>query len=288
MELRELEMFLALVETMHFGRAADRLGCTQPALSRGIRKLEEDLDTQLFVRDSRNVRLTPAGERFREGAADVVDRAGRARRAAQEGASAYVERLVLGVCLCGQHDRIGELIAAYRVEADDAPVSLVSVSEPEIPTALAEGTVHALVAVEWAFPAGCQRRPLLETALEVVLPESNPLSDQELITPRDLDGAEVVLPSRREHPMIAEYFREFCLEHGIKPRTVVEADTLAQVMGVVAGQAALAIMPLPSGYILPRAVVRPLSIHYPLRYLLGWRRSTPLTARLEAALRRLG
>jgi DNA-binding transcriptional LysR family regulator len=60
-ELRELRSFGALVEELHFGRAADRLGVTPSTLSRRIATLESSLDVALFVRTSRRVALTDAG-----------------------------------------------------------------------------------------------------------------------------------------------------------------------------------------------------------------------------------
>jgi DNA-binding transcriptional LysR family regulator len=66
MELRHLRYFVAVGEEEHFGRAADRLHVVQPALTRQIRQLEEELGCALFERLKRGVRLTPAGESFLE------------------------------------------------------------------------------------------------------------------------------------------------------------------------------------------------------------------------------
>ena len=62
MELRQLRHFLALAEEIHFGRAADRLCISQPALSASIQKLEDDFQVRLFERDNKSVRITLPGE----------------------------------------------------------------------------------------------------------------------------------------------------------------------------------------------------------------------------------
>lgn len=65
-ELREIRVFLALAEELHFGRTAERLGVTQSRVSQSLRQLERKLGTQLLYRTSRRVSLTPFGERFLE------------------------------------------------------------------------------------------------------------------------------------------------------------------------------------------------------------------------------
>jgi DNA-binding transcriptional LysR family regulator len=73
LDLRQLDAFVAVAEELHFGRAAARIRIAQSPLSRIIQKLESELGTQLFVRNNRNVRLTPAGEALLDGARDLLD-----------------------------------------------------------------------------------------------------------------------------------------------------------------------------------------------------------------------
>ena len=66
MEFRQLQYFLGVANELHFSKAAEKLFIAQPALSRQIQALEENLGVLLFERDKRNVKLTPAGEYLRE------------------------------------------------------------------------------------------------------------------------------------------------------------------------------------------------------------------------------
>ncbi|RKN50519.1 LysR family transcriptional regulator [Micromonospora endolithica] len=70
--LHQLRLFLVLAEELHFGRAAQRLFLSQPALSQQIRALEDRLDVELLHRSSRQVRLTPAGQALIPRARDSV------------------------------------------------------------------------------------------------------------------------------------------------------------------------------------------------------------------------
>jgi DNA-binding transcriptional LysR family regulator len=86
-ETRELLHFVAVAEELHFGRAAQRLGITQPPLSRTVKRLERRLGTVLFTRTSRHVALTSAGVALLDGARAALQAmtaaAHRAQRAGQ-------------------------------------------------------------------------------------------------------------------------------------------------------------------------------------------------------------
>jgi DNA-binding transcriptional LysR family regulator len=87
-ELRDLRAFEALAAELHFGRAAVRLGVSQPTLSRHVRRLEHELGVVLAHRTSRTVRLTDAGRELAAalpGALRQLERALEATRAAAEG-----------------------------------------------------------------------------------------------------------------------------------------------------------------------------------------------------------
>src|SRR5215216_6005947 len=99
MELRHLRYFVAVATELHFGRAAERLFISQPALSQQIRSLEGELGLKLLERNRRGVRLTPEGEAFLADARAVVQQADRATDVARALAEGATGRLRLSYVL---------------------------------------------------------------------------------------------------------------------------------------------------------------------------------------------
>ncbi|WP_344527415.1 LysR family transcriptional regulator [Streptomyces albiaxialis] len=124
LETRELEYFLALADELHFGRAAVRLSIAQPALSKAIRRTESRLGVSLFVRDSRHVELTPAGEALREHGRHALNAVAaavqRTRRAAEP-----QDHLRLVLKPGGDAGLLSGLLAAYADRPDARRVDLL-------------------------------------------------------------------------------------------------------------------------------------------------------------------
>lgn len=96
MDLRQLRYFIAVAEELHFGRAAARLFISQPALSFDIKKLEEQLGTQLLLRNNKSVKLTGAGQVLLVEARNLLLQAEKVKRLTQLSAEGDVGQLRVG------------------------------------------------------------------------------------------------------------------------------------------------------------------------------------------------
>src|SRR6266496_4116060 len=124
-ELRHLRYFVAVAEELNFSRAARRLRMAQPPLSVAIRQLEQELGADLFLRTSREVKLTEAGRALLDGARRTLAEADRAMTAARRAASGELGALHVAFSwsarfetlpLLGQADRKSTRLNSSHVE----------------------------------------------------------------------------------------------------------------------------------------------------------------------------
>src|SRR3546814_8992803 len=107
MDLRQLNHFLAVAEELHFGRAAERLGMTQPPLSQSIMALERELGAPLFTRTKRQVALTPFGRQWLEHVRPAVGAVADLAAAARRLRAGTVGRLALSFVSSADYSQIG-------------------------------------------------------------------------------------------------------------------------------------------------------------------------------------
>jgi DNA-binding transcriptional LysR family regulator len=203
LDLRKLRYFVAVADRLHFGRAAEELHIAQPALSRQIRALEQDLGTPLLIRDSHGVVLTEAGRQLLTDAGPLLASAQAVRRRVTVAARGS-QRLMVGF-------RAGIAVTpAVRLFAERHPDVLVDVQR-------IEWDDQAPMLLDGRIDVGYVRLPIDEAGLRVtplyteprvaVLPAGHRLAGKDQVTEADLDGEPLVWPAgpatqptRRPHP----------------------------------------------------------------------------------------
>jgi DNA-binding transcriptional LysR family regulator len=194
-DLRLLESFVVLASELHFGRAAERLAFAQPALSQQIRRLEAQLGSALFLRDTRRVELTAAGTAFLPHAHASLAAAVDARAAVTATERAVGGRLPLSVnsdALDYSRDVLQAFIAAHP----DVHLDVTLRFDDESPDALARHTVDA--SILWSDdgpPAGFEDTSGLLAApgAGIAMKATHPLAMQPLVDVDQLEGQRLVM-----------------------------------------------------------------------------------------------
>ena len=161
MEMHQVRYFLAVCETLNFTRAAERCNVTQPALSRAIQKLEEELGGQLFRRERSLTHLTDLGHLMRPQLEKVVMGEKAAKAAAREFLKLDDAPLKLGImCTIGPLRGIG-FLADFRARHPGIAVTLKEGVPTELSEMLMSGDLDvAIMAQEKPFDERFDRRPL--------------------------------------------------------------------------------------------------------------------------------
>jgi DNA-binding transcriptional LysR family regulator len=188
LETRELEYFLAVADELHFGRAAVRLSIAQPALSKAIRRIENRLGVTLFVRSSRRVELTPAGQALREHGRHALNAVSAAVRTAQRADDAQSHlRLVLKPG--GDAGLLSGILAQYAHDPDARRVDILFSGPLDRADFLHDGRADVgLLYRPLDDLDGLDYEPLLTEGRVVVVPAGHRLAGRESVRLSDLAG----------------------------------------------------------------------------------------------------
>ena len=243
---RLLEQFLVVADEKHFGRAAERLGISQPPLSQSIQRLERGLGVRLFERGSGGVSLTTAGEAFRVDVPRLL--------AAQSAAIERVRRVASGldgdvrvgyVSILSHHYLPGLLRAA----AEELPGLRIHLHQDSA-AALAEMVRSGELDLGFLRDPSNLSAELVseEFAVERIaaaLPIDHPLATAGEINLDDLQDEEFVLPDAAALPALAQQVQLACHEAGFTPHSRAVSDDLSGLFGYVASGLCVSLLPEP-------------------------------------------
>ncbi len=144
-ELRELRIFLALAEELHFGRTAERLHISQPGVSEAVRSLEARIGARLVERTSRRVSLTLTGEELRSNLIPALAAVDRALAQASDHAASVAGRLRIGFTSTTDGPPLHRLIDVFQSRHPGCQVTLLEVDSGDPYAAVRRGDVDVLV-----------------------------------------------------------------------------------------------------------------------------------------------
>jgi DNA-binding transcriptional LysR family regulator len=148
MELRHLRYFVTVAELLNFTKAAAKLRVAQPAFSRQIRDLEEELGVSLLERNSRFVRLTEAGKAFATEACAVLQHAEAAAQTARAFAKSNLGHLNLGYAPSLTVEVLAQALRSFEKVCPRVRVTIQDLSIREMINGLREGRLDAALTVE--------------------------------------------------------------------------------------------------------------------------------------------
>jgi DNA-binding transcriptional LysR family regulator len=230
--VRHLRFFVVLSETRHYGKAASRLGITQPPLSQGIQRLEQHLGARLFDRNARGVRITDAGSMLLPKARAVLAACEELR--AEAGVAARPRRLTMGVA-----PDLGPVgLAAIRAAAGTSPVEPSVVPSVLAVERVATGQLDLAVVHHPGVVDGTVAGPVVRIAPRLLLERDHPLARaRRAVALRDLDLPLATLP-RWHQPAAHDQLVDTVQRVGHSGLTV-QVESLAEAHALVVSGSAV-------------------------------------------------
>ncbi len=274
MTLIELKFVLAVAQERNFRRAADKCFVTQPALSLGIKKLEEELGVSIFERNRNEVTPTAIGEQIIAQANIVLEQAGKIKALAKLGNDPLNGPFKLGMIHSVGPYLLPEMIPPLVNAAPLMPLEVEENITSTLELQLKNGVIDAAVIALPFNSAGIETMPLYDEVFNVVVPAHHPWAQRSSIAPEELSQEKVLLLNTGH--CFSNQVTQACPELSRKGE-VLQGNSLETIRNMVASNLGITVLPAMATaerYQNPLIRVIPFSHPAPSRRIaLAWRKS---------------
>lgn len=259
MELRHLRYFIALAGSLNFTRAAERVHVTQSTLSHQIRQLEDELGKPLFERAGKRVMLTEAGDQFLHYAQRALQEIDQGLGALRQNTLELTGHLRIGSTHTFNLSFIPDCIASFQQRYPGIRISVEELAADTIVQRLHDRQLDIGIAYRPAEPLELQFEPLYNEEMVLVVGPAHPLARRKRVRMVELHGqAMVLLPRSFTTRLMLDECFQAC---GAEPHVLVEMNTLAPMMDVVAKTSLAAIVTV--GAVPPGSALRVVRLESP-------------------------
>lgn len=279
MELRHLRYFVAVADHLHFGRAAHDLHVAQPALSRQIMDLEEEVGTRLLSRTNRRVELTPAGQVFLTDVREVLARADRARQRVKQVARGELGRLVMGYVLSATGRVLTNALLDFQRRFPEVEIELQDHGEVEQWRLLIDGELDLAFTRTPLEHERIARLAIQRQRMVVLLPLQHALAGSASVPLARLANEQWIIGQTADFPSYNSFLTAQCRRAGFEPRIRQQVRDLASIVWMVSAGMGVGFAQTGTEELMrPGLVARPLTPQITSCVWMHWRQDDPSQA----------
>jgi DNA-binding transcriptional LysR family regulator len=242
-ELRHIHAFVTVARELHFRRAAQMLNLGQPALSRYIKYLEQEVGVTLLARTTRSVQLTEAGRAFLAEVELALDHISVAPKVALHAAEGRIGHITVAYNDFAISGPLPHFLQRFRQEFPKVHVELIYLPTAQQKKAILEGRIDVGFLIGPFLGREVECRLVAREKLYVVLPRDHALAGQSGIRIEELASEPFVLGSEDSWEAFRPLLTEICAGAGFVPNVVQEAATSDGILGLVAANLGVTIYP---------------------------------------------
>ncbi|MFD2519646.1 LysR family transcriptional regulator [Emticicia soli] len=243
MDLRTIENFLKLTERLNYRKTAEDIYIAQPALSRQIMQLEEDLGVVLFDRHKRKVTLTEAGVYFRDEAKRILGDFERVRQHTAQIHRGEGGEIRIAHSSSSMQFLLPAILARIQKEIPSMQTVLIESTNVYEINALLNRTIDVGFGPNVIVPKEINARTLYAENFVILLPQDHWLSNENFKSLAQLADENFILPSRSESSGYVESIEALCQYHGFIPKVAYQSGNTNTVLRLVEAGVGVSIEP---------------------------------------------
>lgn len=273
--IRHLWLFLTVAEEQHFGRAAKKLGMSQPPLTEQIKILEHTLNLQLFERSRRGTKLTPAGKAILPAVKKLADQLENLEIAVREAAQGQIGTITIGAISSSIIEVLPKIIDHAKVHFPNLTIHVKEIDSVEAIPALENGDIDlAFARLEGDLGSNIETCPLIRERLAIALPQKHPLANLKEVSLSDLSQEQFIMFARKISPLSFDTMTSMCRKHGFFPKVLHEVRSVASQIAFVGCGQGVALIPFSiTRFSYPNVVILPLAEHLDfITTAIAWRK----------------
>lgn len=241
MEIRQLHYFMAVCEEMHFTKAAEKIGVSQPTLSQQIRALEDELTIPLFDRIGKKIALTEAGELLFKYGTEIMDTLQNVKDSIADLRHMQSGTLRLGIMPSDLDYRITQLVIDFHREYPN--VKLMVIASIAIEAQVLESEVDIGIGTNVLPDERMVTIPLCTEEYVLTVSEKHHLADRTSVTIDELKGLPMVIYP--EGFMGREIVEETVRRHGFRLNSILETSSATSILNLVRANIGATVQPEP-------------------------------------------
>ena len=253
MELRQLRYFVAVAEDGNISRAAKRIFLTQPALSRQIKSLEDEIGQCLLERQAHSIRLTPVGEALLREARELLQHAEQVVERVRAAGSGV--RLRVGYAPSLAAGLLSAAVENFTQAHPNARVELFDLSTEEMLEGLENDKLDVALSVgQQRGTRGLKWTPLRRAPWQLVVNRNHPLARRSHVTPAEVAREPLLVFCQRDYPEYWDIITGWLRQHKLRLRIAGEYDGLESLMAAVESGLGVALLTSRTAHRVPERV----------------------------------
>lgn len=264
MDIQQLKYFVEVAKEKNLTKAAKKLFLSQPALSKMIRKLEEELGLELFERQNKKIRLTDIGENLFESAKKAIFQFDDIEKSLQDTVHLKKGHIIVGIPPVIGSLYFAPIISGYKNNFPGVDFSLFEEGARTVATQVSEGTIDIGVVISPVDSGELTGIPVMKDVNAVIVHKDNPLANKASVSFSDLKDEAFCIFNK--HFLLHEQITDQCHKAGFKPEIIFESSQWDFIIEMIALNQGISILPRP---IIARTVYTDIRI-IPLEPVFPW------------------